>query len=88
MHWRLRPLINVERTHLDFATYARGVQWAEFDLREVRLIEGDLAIGDAQISRADTDHVHTVMSIASERHIAANWLIGWDETYGEVENPT
>jgi len=28
------------------------------------------------------------MSIASERHIAANWLIGWDETYSEVENPT
>jgi hypothetical protein len=84
----LRQFINAERKPLDFATYARGVQWAEFDLRGVRLIEGDLAIGDTPISRADTDHVHTAMSIASERHIAANWLIGWDETYSEVENPT
>ena len=88
LHWRLRQFINAERQPLDFATYARGVQWAEFDLRGVRLIEGDLAIGDTPISRADTDHVHTAMSIASERHIAANWLIGWDETYSEVENPT
>jgi hypothetical protein len=88
VHWRLRQFVNVEQNAIDFATYARGVEWTTFDLRGVRLVEGDLAIGDLPISRATPDDVGTLMSIASERHIAANWLIGWDDVYGDVENPT
>jgi hypothetical protein len=88
LHWRLRQYFHVEQKPLDFAAYARGVEWAEFDLQDVRLIDGDLAICDAPITRADPDHVQMAMSIAAERHIAANWLVGWNETYSEVENPT
>ena len=88
IHWRLRQFVHVEQKAIDFADYARGVEWATFDLRGVRLLDGDLAVGDAPITRADPGHVGAAMSIAAERHIAANWLIGWDETYGDVENPT
>jgi hypothetical protein len=88
IHWRLRQFVNADRKPMDFATFARGVQWATFDLRGVKLIEGDLAVGDVPISRASEQDVFRTMSIASERHIAANWLIGWDPIYSDVENPT
>jgi hypothetical protein len=32
--------------------------------------------------------LRAAMSSASERHIAANWLIGWHPTYSEIETPT
>jgi Domain of unknown function (DUF4272) len=88
VHWRLRQFINGEAKPMDFTTFAKGVEWATFDLRGVKLIDGDLAIGGAPIARATRDDVFRAMSIASERHIAANWLIGWDPIYSDVENPT
>jgi hypothetical protein len=88
IHWRLRQFVHVEQKPLDFATFARGIQWAEFDLKDARLSDGDLAIGARPISRASMNDIYNAMSIASERHIAANWLIGWNSTYSEVENPT
>jgi hypothetical protein len=88
IHWRLRQFVQVEQKPLDFATFARGVQWADLDLTGVRLLEGDLAIVDAPIWRAPRERVQMALSIASERHIAANWLIGWHHIYSEVENPT
>jgi Domain of unknown function (DUF4272) len=88
IHWRLRQFSHVEQTPLDFAAYARGVKWAKFDLRGVELCDGDLAIGGRAISDCDPGELQMTMSIASERHIAANWLIGWDPTYSDVENST
>lgn len=88
VHWRLRQYVHAGPAALDFAKYARGVEWATFDLRGVRLVEGDLAIGERPVFRAAPEEVSRVMSIAAERHIAANWLVGWGEVYSEVENPT
>lgn len=88
IHWRLRQFLQMERKPLDFAAYAKKVEWATFNLRGVRLLERDLAIGDVPIFRADDEHLGMAMSIASERHLAANWLIGWDAVYSEVECPT
>jgi len=88
IHWRLRQHFNAEPKPLDFANYAAGVKWADFDLREVRLASGDLSINGFPITNAAESDVRTSMSIASERHIAANWLIGWNPVYSEVEIPT
>jgi hypothetical protein len=81
LHWRLRQFINAERKPLDFATYARGVQWAEFDLRGVRLIEGDLAIGDAPLGmpRGGTRVGHSYLPLA---------LYPSDESLNERTSPT
>lgn len=88
IHWRLRQFMLIERTPLDFATFARGVQWAEFDLQGVELCNGELAIGGRSIIDSDPDKLQMTLSIASERHTAANWLIGWNQIYSEVDNST
>jgi hypothetical protein len=88
VHWRLRQFVSVEQIALNFEQFARGVEWANFDLAGVRLIDKDLAIGDQPISLAPQQAVGMAMSIAAERHIAANWLIGWEPIYSAVENPT
>lgn len=88
INWRLRQFWHVVQERLDFAEYARGVQWAEFDLRGVELCEGDLAINGSPIFAAEPDNLQTAISIASERHRAANWLIGWHPIYSEVDTST
>lgn len=88
VRWRLRQFLQGRQEAIAFPEYARGVQWAEFDLQGIRLIDDDLAIGDAPISSANPSDVEAVMSIARERHQAANWLIGWESVYSEVETPT
>jgi len=88
IHWRLRQFVHIEPKSMDFADFARGVQWAQFNLESVRLIDGDLAIGDHSIIDADPADLQTTMSITQERHLAANWLIGWDPTYSEVDTST
>jgi hypothetical protein len=88
VHWRIRQFMQGAQEAIDFPAYARGVQWAEFNLRGTRLIDDDLAIGDTPISIASPSDMETAMSIARERHQAANWLIGWASVYSEVETPT
>ncbi|BBO31987.1 DUF4272 domain-containing protein [Lacipirellula parvula] len=88
VHWRIRQFMQGRQQAIDFPAYARGVQWAEFNLRGIPLIDDDLAIGDKPISIAHPSDVETALSIARERHQAANWLIGWEPVYSEVETPT
>lgn len=88
INWRLRQFVHADPEQIDFATFARGVEWAEFNLAGVRLDDGDLSIRGSPIAQADADLVRGVMSIATERHLAANWLIGWSDVYSEVETPT
>lgn len=88
LHWRLRQFVQIEQKAIDFSAFARGVQWADFNLNGVPQASGDLAIAGLPISEAPEDLVHKALSIASERHTAANWLIGWSELYSEVETPT
>lgn len=89
IHWRLRQAVHGGGAKpLDFAAFAAGVDWATFDLRGVPLADGDLAIHGQPIAKTPADEISGAMSIASERHTAANWLIGWSPIYSEVENPT
>jgi hypothetical protein len=88
IHWRLRQFVHAEQKPIDFADFAKGVTWAQFNLTGVPLAKGDLAIHGVPISEATSEMVSGTMSIAAERHTAANWLIGWSELYSEVDNPT
>ena len=53
-------------------------------LNGLRLVGGDLAIGDRAIGNAPDDAVQTCRSIALERQIAAYWLQGDARTYSRV----
>lgn len=54
----------------------------------VRLIKGDLAIGDKCIAEASDDELDRCRSAVLERHVAAYWLQGDNETYSEVPADT
>jgi tetratricopeptide (TPR) repeat protein len=73
---------------MDFAAYLR--QYPNFQeswLDGLRLIKGDLAIGNQAIAHASPEAVKQCMSMAVERQIAAYWLEGDDRTYSKV-NPS
>jgi hypothetical protein len=57
-------------------------------LEDLRLIDGDLAIGGTPIAEAAPEAVVQCGSIAMERQIAAYWLEGDDEVYSRVNTPT
>jgi hypothetical protein len=72
---------------MDFVGFLRSYphfkgRWLE----DLRIIDGDLAIGDTSIARASPDRVERCTSIAIERQIAAYWLEGENPIYSEV-NP-
>jgi hypothetical protein len=52
------------------------------------LLENDLAIGDAPVSRASPEAVAAATSGAVERHLAANCLNGGSEMYSETDVST
>jgi hypothetical protein len=56
----------------------------EYWLDGLRFIDGDLAIGNRRIADASPEEIKKCTSIATERHIAAYWLQGSDETYSKV----
>jgi hypothetical protein len=73
---------------MDFAAYLRNhPRFQEYWLDGLRLIDGDLAIGNQPIAHADPEAVSDCTSIAIERQIAAYWLGGDDQTYSKV-NPS
>ena len=89
VHWRLRQWRAVPGKPVDLITFARGVTWATFNLDGVTLAaDGDLDVGGQPISHADDGPLQLMNSVVSERHHAANWLIGWAPIYADVETPT
>ena len=87
MHWRLTDW-RIKPQPMDFAKMAREAWFGPLDVSGVRLIDDDLAIGNAPIARADANAVHGAMSAALERHLAANWLGGGSEVYSETDAST
>jgi hypothetical protein len=70
---------------MDFAGYLRAhPSFKEYWLDGLRFIDGDLAIGDRSIADASRAEIKKCTSIATERHVAAYWLQGSDETYSKV----
>jgi hypothetical protein len=87
VHWRLRDF-GLQRCAMDFEAFSRKCWFGTFDLMGLRLIEGDLAIGDSPIHRASDEDLSLVNSIARERHQAINWLCGEARAYDDVDTST
>lgn len=87
LHWRLRSF-SLKPEAMNFREYAASVDWATFNLEGLPMIDNDLAIGGRPIVDCDKALFSRAMSLAQERHIATNWLIGWDAIYSEVTADT
>ena len=86
-HWRMRDFF-IRPQPMDFVHFSHDCWFGSFDISDFRTIDNDLAIGDAAISDADPDDVCTAGSIAMERHLAINWLMGYAEIYSETDTST
>lgn len=87
VHWRLREY-SLRPGPMDFGAVVVDGGWARLDIDAAALLGGDLAIGGSPIDLADAAAIERCTSIASERHRAANWLVGADPVYSRVENVT
>jgi Domain of unknown function (DUF4272) len=87
IHWRLREF-HLRARPIDFASVAERPWFGPKALNACRLVDGDLAIGAVRIDKADPVRVQKCLSIAGERHRAANWLHGDSELFSEVETNT
>lgn len=86
-HWRLREFwVNPGR--LELAQFVAEVTWAPLTVDELRLIDGDLSICGHRIDLAPAEVLRKMSSIAHERHLAFNWLLGHHPTYSEVTTDT
>jgi hypothetical protein len=86
-HWRLRQY-GLQPEKLDFTAFVKTAWFGPLSLDGLRLVDGDLAIGDEPISQASEEACSHCQSIVQERHRAANWLAGWGEPYSEVDTST
>ena len=86
--WRLRQF-GLQPGPMDYASYLRAYpNFKEHWLENVRIINGDLAIGDQAIADAPAEDVATCEGSAVERQIAAYWLQGDGPIYSEVDPST
>jgi hypothetical protein len=87
LHWRLRQY-SLDHASMNFVDFAKTCYFGPLELHGLRFVENDLAIGDRTISKASEETWRECLSIAQERHIAANWLIGNNEVYSQVTTDT
>ncbi|HEX6745708.1 MAG TPA: DUF4272 domain-containing protein [Longimicrobium sp.] len=87
LHWRLRDF-SIRPRPMDFASFAATAWFGPLDLGGLTLVDGDLGVNGVRIDRASPDAVSTAMSIARERHQAANWLWEGPELYSEASEAT
>jgi hypothetical protein len=87
LHWRLRDW-QLRPEPMDFAAMVRDCTWANLDVDHAALLDGDLAIEGVRIDQADAAQLQRCLSIAGERHQAANWLLGGDPLYSNVDTST
>jgi hypothetical protein len=87
LHWRVRDY-SIRPQAMDFAAFSKQCWIGSFDISKFRLIDNDLAIGNVAINDAEDDALSTVSSLAHERHLASNWLVGYSEIYSETDTST
>ena len=87
IHWRLVNF-RLKPEAMDFAEFARTAWFGPLDITDCRLIDNDLAIGDKPIASADPQIVRATASIATERHLAINWLSGYSRIYSKTDVST
>ena len=82
--WRLQQFI-LQPGPMDFVGYLRTHPFFKNSwLEELRLVDGDLAIGAQAIADASLEQVQACYRIAIERCIAAYWLQGDNPRYSQV----
>lgn len=86
--WRLRRHPKPHPGSMDFEAFASKAWFGRFSLDTVPLVENDLSIGGQPVFRADPARVQRALSLALERHQAANWLAGVHPVYSRVPTPT
>lgn len=87
LHWRIRNY-SIQPEPFDFVAFSKACWFGEFDISTFRIIDNDLAIGEAAIHDADSEHRSIVQSLAHERHLAINWLLGYSEKYSDTDTST
>jgi hypothetical protein len=87
LHWRMRDF-GLHAHAVDFKKFARENWFGGFDPAGIPFAGDDLAIDGVAIVEADSQSVRRTSSIALERHLAINWLSGFDVTYSEVDTST
>ncbi len=83
--WRLS---NLDEEDVDLAEFATDTWFGGFDVDGIAMVDGDLAIEGSALAAADEEAVAHAAWTASERHRAANWLIGAHPVYTSVATPT
>jgi hypothetical protein len=73
---------------MDFRAFAANCWFGSFDLTDISLVNGDLALGGVTLSEADEQAFGTAYSLARERHLAINWLQGYSRIYSETDTST
>lgn len=87
VHWRLRQF-QLKPYWKDFASFAANSKWPWPRLDELEIIDGELAIRGVKIDCVDEDTLSECMSIAQERRVALNWLLGHETLYSKIETHT
>ena len=87
LHWRVRDF-SLRPQPMDFVAFSKKSWLGEFDISRFRIIDNDLAIGDTAIADASPDEVQRVQSLAMERHLAINWLMGDADLYSDTDTST
>jgi hypothetical protein len=87
LHWRLRNF-HLDKKPMNFRKFAGECWFGPLDISSARFCDDDLAIGDESIGSAREEEFRKALSIASERHIAINWLVSGGEVYSETDNST
>jgi hypothetical protein len=85
IHWRLREA-TLRNGKVDMVALSAAAPWrGTFELKGVALIDNDLAIAGRAIHRASPGTLSNAASIAEERLVAVNWLIGRAKLYSQIE---
>jgi hypothetical protein len=87
LHWRLRDF-SIRPWAMDFVSFSKSCWVGSFDVSAYRIANNDLAIGSVAIADAEDDALRKVSSLALERHLAINWLMGYSEIYSQTDTST
>lgn len=87
VHWRLRRHAR-EPGAYHFAALVAKNDWAPLIVGRLELIDGDLGLAGVPLTRAVGDPLDNARSVAQERHVALEWLVGQHPVYSRVESNT
>ncbi|MBC7174215.1 MAG: DUF4272 domain-containing protein, partial [Polyangiaceae bacterium] len=87
IHWRMVDYRS-QPARLDFRAVAANNWSGGWDVSEVPLVDGDLAIRGVRVDLADAAARNETESIARERHQAINWVMGRSPSYSTAPSDT